>query len=137
MQHHPNCALLFGGICIQRLKVETCRRAVTSPRHRHPENCSDSLTLSDFARRPTGSLKPLHKVCDFDLMFHTHFSNGHFTIPNRSSIPSTHSFLRNAASPCATASYSELAVTSAVCEIPSRSLIVARHDRTDIKCRLP
>jgi len=33
-------------------------------------------------------------------------------------MPSTHSFLRNADKPCATASNSELAVTSAVCEVP-------------------
>ena len=31
-------------------------------------------------------------------------------------MPSTHSFLRNADKPCATASNSELAVTSAVCQ---------------------
>jgi len=58
---------------------------LTSPRHRHPENCSDSLTLGDFARRPTGSFKPLHKICDFDLMFDAHIRDGHLHKPNRSS----------------------------------------------------
>jgi hypothetical protein len=50
---------------------------VTSPRHRHPKHCSDFLTLGDFVRRPTGSLKPLHKICDFDLMFDAHIRDGH------------------------------------------------------------
>src|SRR5215469_13336499 len=75
--NNPNCALLFGGICIQRLKVETCGRGVKLPRHRHPENCPDSLTLGDFARRPTRSFKPLHKICDFDLMLDAHIRDGH------------------------------------------------------------
>jgi|SRR5215472_5483057 len=50
---------------------------ITSPRHRHPENCSDSLTLGDFARRPAGSLKPLHKIRDLDLVFDANICDGH------------------------------------------------------------
>ena len=48
-----------------------------SPRHRHPENRADSLTLGDFARRPTGSLKPLREIGDLDLMFDAHIRDGH------------------------------------------------------------
>jgi len=33
--------------------------------------------MRDFARRPTGSLKPLHEICDFDLMFDAHIRDGH------------------------------------------------------------
>ena len=55
-----------------------------------------------------------------------------FTTPNGSQAPSAHSLLRKAASPCATASYNELAVTSAVCETPSLFCTVTRQDRTAI-----
>ena len=58
-------------------KVETCRRGVTSPQHRHAENCSDFLTLGDFTWSATRSFKPLHKICDFDLMFDAHIRDGH------------------------------------------------------------
>src|SRR5215472_468988 len=56
-----------------------------------------------------------------------------FTKPNRSSIPSTHSFLRNADRPCATASNSELAVTSAVnLEVPSSTSLPQLRDQFDL-----
>jgi hypothetical protein len=47
----------------------------------------------------------------------------------------THSFLRIAASPRATASYKVAAVTSMVCETPSMSQIVTRHERTNIEAK--
>ena len=50
-----------------------------------------------------------------------HLSNRHLHYPELFFDTFHHSFLRNAASPCATASNSELAVTSAVCEVPSSS----------------
>ena len=31
--------------------------------------------MRDFAWGATRSFKPLHKVCDLDLMLYTHFSN--------------------------------------------------------------
>jgi len=52
-------------------------RHSNASRHKHPKNRSDSLTLGDFARRPTRSFKPLHKICDFDLMFDAHIRDGH------------------------------------------------------------
>jgi len=73
--NNPDCALLFGGICKQRLKVETWRRFVTSPRHRHPKNCSYFVALAGFARSAALSLKPLHKVCDLDLMFNANLGD--------------------------------------------------------------
>jgi hypothetical protein len=50
---------------------------MASSGHRHPENRSDFLTLSDFAWCATGSLKPFHQIRDPDLMFDAHLSNGH------------------------------------------------------------
>jgi hypothetical protein len=49
----------------------------TLPRYRHHENCSDSLTLGDFARRPTRSFKPLDKICDLDVMLDAYLCDGH------------------------------------------------------------
>ena len=65
---------------------------MTSPRHRHPKNCPDSEAMRDFAWGATRSFKPLHKICDFDLMLDAHIREDTFTKPNRFSIPSTHSF---------------------------------------------
>jgi len=69
--------LLAGSSEVARLKVETCGRAVTSPRHRHPENCPDSEAMRDFAWGANRSFKPLHKICDLDLMFDAHIRDGH------------------------------------------------------------
>ena len=33
--------------------------------------------MRDFTWSATGSLKPLHKVCDLDLMFDAHIRDGH------------------------------------------------------------
>jgi hypothetical protein len=33
--------------------------------------------MRDFAWGTTRSLKPLHKICDLDLMLDAHFSDGH------------------------------------------------------------
>jgi len=52
-----------------------------------------------------------------------------FTVLAPCAIPATHSLPRSAARPRATASYSVAAVTSTVCETPSRSWIVTRQER--------
>ena len=79
--------------------------------------------MADFPWGATRSFKPLHEICDFDLMFDAHIRDGHLdkAEPFLDTLPSTHSFLRNADRPSATASNSEPTVTSAVCEVPSRS----------------
>jgi hypothetical protein len=41
---------------------------MTSSGHRHAENCPDSEAMRDFPWGATRSFKPLHKICDFDLM---------------------------------------------------------------------
>ena len=50
---------------------------MTSSGHRHSENCSDSLTLGDFAWGATRSFKPLHKIRNLHLMFDAHIRDGH------------------------------------------------------------
>jgi hypothetical protein len=50
---------------------------MTSSGHRHPKNRADLLTLSDFSWGATRSFKPLHKICDFDLMFDAHIRDGY------------------------------------------------------------
>jgi len=50
---------------------------MTSSGRRHPENCPDSEAMRDFAWRATRSLKPLHEIYDFDLMFDAHIRDGH------------------------------------------------------------
>src|SRR5882724_11686154 len=52
-----------------------------------------------------------------------------FTVLAPGALPATHSLPRSAARPRATASYSVAAVTSTVCETPSRSWIVTRQER--------
>src|SRR5215469_3033327 len=58
-------------------KGSGCYKRETSPRHRHSENCPDSEAMRDFAWGATRSFKPLHKICDFDLMFDAHIRDGH------------------------------------------------------------
>jgi hypothetical protein len=48
---------------------------MTSSGHRHAENFADFMALGDFAWCAALSLKPLHKVCDFDLMFDADLSD--------------------------------------------------------------
>src|SRR5215469_4027781 len=92
----------------------TCGRSMKSPCTRHPENCPDSEAMRDFAWGATRSFKPLHGICDFDLMFDAHIRDGHL-YKAEPFLDTFHPFvLAHADSPCATASNSELAVTSAV-----------------------
>jgi hypothetical protein len=54
---------------------------MASSRNGHPENCPNFMTLADITWGSTRPLKPLRKICDFDLMFDTNVSNGdlHYT----------------------------------------------------------
>jgi len=50
---------------------------MASSGHRHPENFPDFEAIRDLAWGAIRTLKPLHEIRDFDLMFDAHIRDGH------------------------------------------------------------